>query len=176
MKTFFQRISPVLLVLAIAVAVISLPALFRIRPVSAYQDMGIHTFIPYQTYPTQRETTSSRHRRSTRTVYVVYYRSTGQHRYQWQQDASYEAEARRLVKDKTPVERRVLEIPEANKIVVLSPKQTAQSYVSKLWLRYGLGAGLSVLYILCYLSSVLLQVQRRRNARSQLQALMGPDV
>ena len=56
----------------------SLRNLSSIRPASAYEDMGVHIFVPEEVYPVQRENhATGRQKRNhpTTTVYIVRYRA-----------------------------------------------------------------------------------------------------
>ena len=79
MKRGIQFAGIMLLVLALACLYVGAEGFLTIRPAAAYEDMGVHTFSPYQTYPTQvKNTAGGRQGRlhPTKTVYLVYYRAT----------------------------------------------------------------------------------------------------
>ena len=58
MKRGIQFAGIMLLVLALACLYVGAEGFLTIRPAAAYEDMGVHTFSPYQTYPTQVKNTA----------------------------------------------------------------------------------------------------------------------
>ena len=79
----------------------SLRNLSSIRPASAYEDMGVHTFVPEEVYPVQRENhATGRQKRNhpTTTVYIVRYRAEDGSGYQYKYESgSVESTAQNIL-------------------------------------------------------------------------------
>ena len=78
LKSIAFAVGIMLLIGAVLCLYFSLRNLSSIRPASAYEDMGVHTFVPEEVYPVQRENhATGRQKRNhpTTTVYIVRYRS-----------------------------------------------------------------------------------------------------
>lgn len=163
-----------LFILSVVLAYEGWKGFSAIRPADGYEDRGIHTFLPYRVLPTQVENTSSsrrsRQRNPTKTVYVVYYRATDGTGYRWRTQASSKTSGQKIVKDKAPVERRVLAIRGAKKYISVEAEQTAESYTSGLKRRYGWMFGISAAYIAAYLAAwgIILLKGRRKDEWSTL--------
>ena len=77
LKSIAFAVGILLLIGAALCLYFSLRNLSSIRPASAYEDMGVHTFVPEEVYPVQRENhATGRQKRNhpTTTVYIVRYR------------------------------------------------------------------------------------------------------
>ena len=157
----------ILMILAAAMAYLSVKCLAAIPTASSYEDGGTHTFEPYQVLPVQVQNTSaySRDRRMnpTKTVYMVYYRATDGSGYQWTDRAITRELGQETVKEGVPVTRRVLNIPSDRTYITVEPDQTAESYTAGLRQKYVLALALSAAYILVYLViwGVILSKKRR---------------
>lgn len=142
-----------LLVLSMAVFYISVRDFQKIRPASDYSDKGIHTFEPYQTYPTRiKNTAIGRQGRlhPTKTVYLIYYEATDGSGYQWEDRAEYREEAERIVSEKKPVQRRVLSIKKTKKYISIKEGLNAETYTAGLRRNSVLGIGISAAYMVFY--------------------------
>ena len=74
LKSIAFAVGILLLIGAALCLYFSLRNLSSIRPASAYEDMGVHTFVPEEVYPVQRENhATGRQKRNhpTTTVYIV---------------------------------------------------------------------------------------------------------
>ena len=88
LKSIAFAVGIMLLIGAVLCLYFSLRNLSSIRPASAYEDMGVHTFVPEEVYPVQRENhATGRQKRNhpTTTVYIVRYRAEDGSGYQYQQ-------------------------------------------------------------------------------------------
>lgn len=144
----------ILLILASVCLYTAGTELHGLRPATAYEDDGVHTFYPYRVLPTQVENTSpySRDRRMnpTKTVYVVHYAANDRSGYKWSEQTSSKSSGQRIVALRQPVERRVLIIPSENAYITVKPDQTAESYTAELGQRYRIIMILSGGYLLIY--------------------------
>ncbi len=140
---------------AVLVSYFSAKGLMQITPKESYVDQGIHTFYPVRVLPTPVKNTSasSRDRRMnpTKTVYVVHYAAKDGSGYQWTQQTSSKSSGQKLVADRQPVERRVLDIPSKNAYTTVEPEQTAESYTAGLRQKYAFALALSAAYTVVYL-------------------------
>ena len=95
----------------------SLRNLSSIRPASAYEDMGVHIFVPEEVYPVQRENhATGRQKRNhpTTTVYIVLYRAEDGSGYQYKYESgSVESTAQNILKTGDPIERRGVSLSSA---------------------------------------------------------------
>ena len=169
MKRGIQFAGIMLLVLALACLYVGAEGFLTIRPAAAYEDMGVHTFSPYQTYPTQvKNTAGGRQGRlhPTKTVYLVYYRATDGSGYQWKDEVQYRNTAEKMVAAGECVERRVLSIRESGKYITVEGDQTAGSYVFHPQRRYGGMVLLSAAYLVVY-GCVWVSLIRKRRAAAR---------
>ena len=153
-KIFIGIVGVLLLILAAASLCMGVSGFFSIRPVTCYEDSGIHTFAPYDLLPVQvKSSGSSRYQRMnpTRTVYMVYYQATDGTGYRWQVEGGSVRELVKQLYNRGPVERRVLSIPADNTYITVEADQTAESYTTGLQQKYILIMGVSGGYILLYL-------------------------
>ena len=114
LKPIAFTVGIMLLIGAVLCLYFSLRNLSSIRPASAYEDMGVHTFVPEEVYPVQRENhATGRQKRNhpTTTVYIVRYRSEDGSGYQYEYESgSVESTAQNILKTGDPIERRGLSI------------------------------------------------------------------
>ena len=114
LKSIAFAVGIMLLIGAALCLYFSLQNLSSIRPASAYEDMGVHTFMPEEVYPVQRENhATGRQKRNhpTTTVYIVRYRAEDGSGYQYKYESgSVESTAQNILKTGDPIERRVLSI------------------------------------------------------------------
>ena len=72
--------SMILLMVAVIILGLGIKNMLTVRPASAYEDKGVHTFTPVEIYPVQKKNTSSygrsRRMNPTTTVYKVRYEAT----------------------------------------------------------------------------------------------------
>ena len=144
----------------------SLRNLSSIRPASAYEDMGVHTFVPEEVYPVQRENhATGRQKRNhpTTTVYIVRYRAEDGSGYQYKYESgSVESAAQNLLKTGDPIERRVLSIPDEDSYIIIGSDETAQTYEIRQKRAYWTIAGVSAAYLLGWLAVNGLLLYKRR--------------
>lgn len=159
-----------LLILAAVMIYLSAKGMFAIPSAASYEDIGIHTFEPYQVLPVQVKNTSaySRYRRMnpTKTVYMVYYRATDGSGYKWAEQAITRDLGQETVDAGVTVTRRVLSIPGDRTYITVEPELTAESYTNGLRQRYVLALVLSAAYILVYLVIWGVIWQTRKRGRS----------
>ena len=162
-----------LFILAAAWLYVAGKNLARDRPADQYQDKGVHRFLPQKVLPTQVENTATgRHGRlyPTKTVYFVFYRAEDGSNYQWKREASTQQGGQKIIEEGQAVERRVLSIPD-EKILLVEPDQTAESYTGGLRWKYEWMVGLSAVYIGVYLASWIIlfaaQTQAEKNSRTR---------
>lgn len=141
--------------------------LITMRSADSYEDKGVHTFVPTKVLPHQVKNTSAsgrnRRRNPTKTVYMVYYRTTDQARYEWKVKAPSRSSGETTVEEGNPVERRVLSIPEEGTYITTESDQDAKSYTSSLRMRYILFVIGSSIYILAFASVSLMHLSRKRS-------------
>ena len=134
LKSIAFAVGIMLLIGAALCLYFSLRNLSSIRPASAYEDMGVHTFVPEEVYPVQREThATGRQKRNhpTTTVYIVRYRSEDGSGYQYKYESgSVESTAQNILKTGDPIERRVLSIFRADDYISLRADETAPTYAA----------------------------------------------
>ena len=154
-----------LLLLAATAGSLSIKNLSGLRSADSYEDSGVYTFLPYQVLHVQVKNTgaSGRDRRMnpTRTVYMIYYRTTDGSGYQWSERALTRELGQKMVEEGVSITRRVLNIPEENTYITVEQEQTAESYTAGLRKRYFIVLCLSAGYILIYLLLTLRQRQKR---------------
>ena len=127
----------VLLIAAVSCLYFSVRNLMELPPASAYEDMGVHTFVPVEVSPIQVEnhaTGRAGRTHPTQTVYVVSYQADDNSGYQYRYESSVESTAQRILEEGAPVERRVLSIPEENTYLTVEIDETAESYTNS-WQR-----------------------------------------
>lgn len=144
-----------LLILAVTIGYLSIKNLSGVRSADSYEDNGVYTFSPYQVLPVQVKNTgaSGRDRRMnpTKTVYMVYYRTTDGSGYQWSERAITRELGQKTVEEGVSVTRRVLSIPNDSTYITVEPEQTAESYTAELRQKYMIALCLSAGYIVLYL-------------------------
>lgn len=137
-------------------------------PASAYDDMGVHTFVPEEVYPVQRENhATGRQKRNhpTTTVYIVRYRAEDGSGYQYKYESgSVESTAQSILEADEPIERRVLSIPDEDGYITIGADETAQTYETRQKRTYWTIAGVSAAYLLVWLAvnGLLLYKRRKR--------------
>lgn len=141
--------------------------LSSIRPASAYEDLGVHTFVPEEVYPVQRENhATGRQKRNhpTTTVYIVRYRAEDESGYQYKYESgSVESTAQNILEAGEPIERRVLSIRDENGYITSDADETAQTYEARQKHTYWTIAGVSAAYLLVWLAVNGLLRYKRRN-------------
>lgn len=125
---------------------------FKERPAEAYEDKGIYTFKAHSVYPTQVKNTTNRYnrRQTTRTVYIVTYKTTAKSGYQWKEEAPSKSAGNQWIKEGKTAERRVLSIKETNLYITVDPKYTAETYVSHNKSKYTVILLVSGVYLIGY--------------------------
>ena len=183
LKTVISITGLLLLILSAASIYVALQSLSELRPAKDYEDQGILTFKPYAVYPVQVENTGSgrsRRMNPTRTVYMVYYRATDGSGYQWTDEVASKDQGLEVVKAGAAVKRRVLSIPEDRTYITVEPEQTAGSYTEGLRRRYTGIVTIGTLYILFYVTVLLLTklVRRLRQYRAENTEMerFGPEI
>jgi len=143
-----------LMILSMVMSYLSIRNLFTIVPANDYEDKGIYTFSPYQVLPVQIQNTGlsgrSRRMNPTKTVYMIYYKSTDGSGYQWTDRAISRELGQEIVDEGIPITRRVLSIPSNLTYITVEPDLTAKSYTAKLRQKYITILALSGAYILLY--------------------------
>lgn len=150
----------------------SLRNLSSIRPASAYEDMGVHIFVPEEVYPVQRENhATGRQKRNypTTTVYIVRYRAEDGSGYQYKYESgSVESTAQNILETGEPIERRVLSIPDEDGYITIGANETAQTYEARQKRTYWTIAGVSAAYLLVWLAvNGLLLYKRRKEGETE---------
>ena len=136
----------------------SLRNLSSIRPASAYEDMGVHIFVPEEVYRQKRNY-------PTTTVYIVRYRAEDGSGYQYKYESgSVESTAQNILETGEPIERRVLSIPDEDGYITIGANETAQTYEARQKRTYWTIAGVSAAYLLVWLAVNGLLLYKRRKA------------
>lgn len=162
-------VSIILLIAAALCLYFSLRNLSFIRSASAYKDMGVHTFVPKEVYPVQRENhATGRQKRNhpTTTVYIVSYQTEDGSGYQYKYESgSVESTAQNILETGESIERRVLFIPSEDNYITIDADETAQKYEIQQKRIYWTIAGVSIIYLLIWLvvNGVLLYKRRNNN-------------
>ena len=156
------------LVLSMAFLYVGVKGIVTVRSASGYEDMGVHTFYPYQALPTSVENTSTgRDKRlnPTKTVYVIDYKTLDGSGYQWYVNTgNSKSEANRILAAGESVERRVLSIKETGKYITVGAELTADTYVEGQKQRYFWMVGLSGGYlVLCLAGWVIMKQSQKKN-------------
>lgn len=145
-----------LFILSLATAYMSWTKGSAVRPADSYEDRGIHPFAPYRLLPIQVENTSgssrSRRMNPTKTVYVVYYRTTDGTGYRWKREVASKSQGQKILAEKELFERRVLAIRGEKKYISVDAELTAESYTTDLKQKYTWALAFSVVYILAYIT------------------------
>ena len=156
LKSIAFAVGILLLIGAALCLYFSLRNLSSIRPASAYEDMGVHTFVPEEVYPVQRENhATGRQKRNhpTTTVYIVRYRAEDGSGYQYKYESgSVESTAQNILKTGNPIERRVLSISGEDGYITIDAYETAQTYEARQKRTYWTIAGVSAAYLLVWLA------------------------
>lgn len=169
LKSIIFAAGLMLLLLSMAMGYLSIKYLAAIIPANSYDDKGVYTFSPYQVLPVQVQNTGAngRERRMnpTKTVYMVYYRTTDNNNYEWTDQAITRELGQEIVNEGNTVKRRVLFIPSDNSYITVEPKQTAESYTAELQQKYKTTLILAGAYILFYLAawSVIFAARKRKD-------------
>jgi hypothetical protein len=137
---------------------------FKERPAEAYEDKGIYTFKAHSVYPTQVKNTTNRYnrRQTTRTVYMVAYKTTVGSGYQWKEEAPTKSTGNQWIKEGKTTQRRVLSIKETNKYITVDPKYTAETYVSHNKSKYTIILLVSGLYLIGYVGVWIHKREKQR--------------
>jgi len=137
---------------------------YKERPADAYEDKGIYTFKAYNVYPTQVKNTTSRYnrRQTTRTVYVVEYKTTTASGYRWREDAPSKYAGNQWIKEGKTVQRRVLSIKDTNTYITVDSKYTAETYVKHNKSKYTIILLISGLYLIGYMAVWLHRREKQR--------------
>lgn len=171
-KSAILTIGIILLIVAGVGLYVGIRNFTSVRPVTDYEDSGIHTFTPYDILPVQVKNTGtrrSRRRNPTRTVYMVYYHTTDGTDYRWQAEGGSARTLAEKLYDRGPVERRVLSIPADNTYITVETDETAESYTESLRQKYILMISLSGGYVLVYVIIwIVILSQKQRKEESLL--------
>ena len=128
--------------------------------------MGVHTFVPEEVYPVQRENhATGRQKRNhpTTTVYIVLYRAEDGSGYQYKYESgSVESTAQNILKTGNPIERRVLSISGEDGYITIDADETAQTYEARQKRTYRTIAGVSAAYLLVWIAVNGLLLYKRR--------------
>lgn len=154
-KRWIQIGGLLLLILAAVSLYVGIKGFSSVRTADSYEDEGVHTFTPYDILPVQVKNNGiGRNRRMypTKTVYMVYYRTTDGSGYQWRAAGGSARVMAEQLYSRGPMERRVLSIPADNTYITIAADQTAESYTAVLQRKYVLILGLSGGYILVCLA------------------------
>ena len=166
LKSIAFAVGILLLIGAALCLYFSLRNLSSIRPASAYEDMGVHTFVPEEVYPVQRENhATGRQKRNhpTTTVYIVLYRAEDGSGYQYKYESgSVESTAQNILKTGNPIERRVLSISGEDGYITIDAYETAQTYEARQKRTYRTIAGVSAAYLLVWIAVNGLLLYKRR--------------
>ena len=104
--------SMILLMVAVIILGLGIKNMLTVRPASAYEDKGVHTFTPVEIYPVQKKNTSSygrsRRMNPTTTVYKVRYEATDGSGYRCSREAGSTETSAQLLAAEGDIERRVL--------------------------------------------------------------------
>lgn len=156
LKSIAFTVGLMLLLLSAVMGCLSIKYMSAITPADSYEDNGVYTFSPYQVLPVQVQNTgaSGRDRRMnpTKTVYMVYYRTTDGSGYRWSDRAITRELGQEVVDAGTAVERRVLSIPANRSYITVEPNQTAESYTAELRQKYIIILALAGAYVLLYVA------------------------
>ena len=141
---------------------------YPVQRENAYEDMGVHIFVPEEVYPVQRENhATGRQKRNypTTTVYIVRYRAEDGSGYQYKYESgSVESTAQNILETGEPIERRVLSIPDEDGYITIGANETAQTYEARQKRTYWTIAGVSAAYLLVWLAVNGLLLYKRRKA------------
>lgn len=139
------------LVLSMVLLYLGVKGIANVRPASDYEDMGVHSFVPYRVLPITVENTSTgRDKRLNpiKTVYVVYYKTLDGTGYQWEvETGNSKNDASKVLIASESIERRVLSVKEIEKYMTVEAELTADSYVKGQKQYYIWMVGLSVGYL-----------------------------
>ena len=154
LKTIIVGIGVLLLILSAVTGFLSFRSLSDMRSAESFEDKGVYVFSPYRVLPVQVKNNSAnaRERRMnpTKTVYMVYYRTTDGSGYQWSTRALTRKMGQEMVDADVGIARRVLNIPEEHSYITIEPEQTAESYTSGLRQKHILVLCVSAGYILMF--------------------------
>ena len=166
LKSFGHMVCFILLLLSVSNVFQSGKRLLTLPSASDYTDEGVHTFVPKSTYPTQKETRHhGRHttkRVTTQTVHKIVYAAIDGSGYQWIADTFVSSEANNIVKEKKPVERRVLFLHDGKTHFVIDGKETIDSYIQGMRKKDMQIFSLAGVYILIYGAIRFFFYQRRK--------------
>ena len=127
--------SMILLMVAAIILGLGIKNMLTVRPASAYEDKGVHTFTPVEIYPVQKKNTSSygrsRRMHPTTTVYKVRYEATDGSGYRCSFEAGSTETSARLLAEEGDIVQRVLYIHDEDAIVVVDPDESAESYADE---------------------------------------------
>ena len=126
--------SMILLMVAVIILGLGIKNMLTVRPASAYEDKGVHTFTPVEIYPVQKKNTSSygrsRRMNPTTTVYKVRYEATDGSGYRCSREAGSTETSAQLLAAEGDIERRVLYVRDESVTVTIDPSESAESYVA----------------------------------------------
>ena len=169
LKTIIPVAGIWLLILSAVSLYVAMQALSDIRPAEDYEDIGVLTFQPYDILPVQVQNTgaSSRDRRMnpTKTVYMVYYRTTDGSGYKWSDEALTRDLGKDIVEAGETVQRRVLRIPADGTYITVEPEQTAGSYTEGLRQKYTTVLVLAGAYVILYVAAWFILILIKKTKR-----------
>lgn len=156
-----------LFILSAVLLALSVSNLSDMLPAEECQDMGIHTFVPYEVYPVSVKNigVSGRARRMnpTKTVYKVYYFDGSGEGYQWSVEVLSREQGQALIDAIETVERRVLGIPSSGTYITVEPWESAKSYAARLKRKYVQVLGASGVYLFFYIIAMGIWYYRRQD-------------
>lgn len=131
---FIAYASAVLLVFAMVIGISGWNQR-RVLPAAAdLEDMGVHTFRPYQVLPyTVKNTGSARNRRTnpTRTVYMVTYNADDGSGYRFRYKVSSQSEGQELIEANNVVEKKVLHNKKKETQLYIEADQSINEYLAE---------------------------------------------
>lgn len=158
LKSILYIVDAILISMALYGLYFGIQGLNGVRPVSAYEDKGVHSFMPVRVLPVRAANSSagnSKQTGSTKLVYAVYYRTNEKPAYSWQKRYTNRSVATNILKQKAPVERQVFAIKDSKNYITLDKEQTIDAYVFSRKEKYfkilGIAGGLLIGYLLLYL-------------------------
>lgn len=135
-----------LFVLSFVLLIVGLNKVSQILPSSAYEDKGVHTFMPYKVISTTKKTYVN-HRRVERSVYKLKYLAADGSRYQATRNVASRNTGQQMINQKESLELRVFSIIDKHQYITVDPSYTIQSYVHRQsQIYYGIVAG-SAIYL-----------------------------
>lgn len=174
-KSIGFSIGIILLILSAVFLYRGLHGLSSAPDASAYEDAGVHTFVPYDIVPVQvenRGTRRDRRKHPTKIIYKVYYHTTDGSGYRWSAEGGSVRELAENLYDRGPVDRRVLSIPADNTYITVEASQNAESYTRSLRKTYMIYVTAAGTYMVCYGAAwcvIIGRKKRRQHPENDMQ-------